>query len=73
MLQLLNASMYGFIDLCNAIYHNSKVENMMHLAQDILNIHVVRMLPTTTQQATIDNYISSFKPQWCIVCTNYNS
>jgi len=34
----------------------------MRLTQDILDTHFVQMLPTTAQQATIDNYISSFKP-----------
>jgi hypothetical protein len=37
-------------------------KNMMRLAQDILDIHVVQMLPIIAQQVAIDNYISSFKP-----------
>jgi hypothetical protein len=39
-------------------------ENKIHVAQDILDTRVVRMLPTTAQQAAIGNYISSFKSQW---------
>jgi hypothetical protein len=58
--------------LCNAVYHKVIAKNMMCLAQDILDT-VVWMLPTTAQQAAIDNYISSFKPLWCIICTNYSS
>ncbi len=64
MQQLLDASIFGFIDLCSAVYHKAMAENNMHVAQDILDIRVVRMLPTTAQQAAIGNYISSFKPQW---------
>jgi hypothetical protein len=41
MLQLLEASIFGFIDLCNAVYHKVMVENMMHLTQDILDTCVV--------------------------------
>jgi hypothetical protein len=37
MLQLLDASISGFIDLCNAVYHKVMAENMMRLAQDILD------------------------------------
>jgi hypothetical protein len=64
MLQLLDASISGFIDLCSAVYHKAMAENKIHVAQDILDTRVVRMLPTTAQQAAIGNYISSFKSQW---------
>jgi hypothetical protein len=37
MLQLLDASISGFIDLCNAVYLKVMAENMMCLAQDILD------------------------------------
>jgi len=64
MLQLVDASISGLIDLCSAVYHKAMAENNMRVAQDILDIRIVRMLPTTAQQAAIGNYISSFKPQW---------
>jgi hypothetical protein len=68
MLQFFDASFSRFIDLCNVVYHKVMAENMMRLAQDILNTRVLQILRTTAQQVAIDNYISSFKPQWCIVC-----
>jgi hypothetical protein len=37
MLQLRDASISGFIDLCNAVYHKVIAKNMMCLAQDILD------------------------------------
>ncbi len=37
VLQLLDASISRFIDLCNAVYHKVMAENMMCLVQDILD------------------------------------
>jgi hypothetical protein len=36
MLQLFDASIFGFIDLCNVFFHKVIIKNMMCLAQDIL-------------------------------------
>jgi hypothetical protein len=43
MLQLLDASISEFIDLCNAIYHKVMAENRMRLAQDILDMCCVNV------------------------------
>ncbi len=49
---------------CSALYNNSIEEYNTRLAEDMLYSHILHVLATTTQQAALGKYISSFKTQW---------